>query len=147
MEICFNIGGLTHCYLIPVVEVPVHLPHPGPGPINYPQLFQDAMLVTSLRALASRVSDTGVRDALEGGISAATQALQERGGKHVSIRHADYIPTYDPGAPGGNAGTPGGVAGGYSPGRDFNLAAYIPTKDPGTRGGVAGGNTPGRDFE
>ena len=77
------------------------------------------MLVTWLRALASRVSDTGVRVAIEVGITAATQALQKRGGQHVSIRHAEYTRTYDPGSPGGNAGTPGGVAGGYSPGRDF----------------------------
>lgn len=86
MEICFRIGGQTHCYVIPVVEAPIGIVRPGPGPINYSELVQDALLIASLQATANRVSDDGVRSALQGGIGAAMEALRARGGEHVSLR-------------------------------------------------------------
>lgn len=34
-EICITIGGVRHCFSIPVL---VPSPHPGPGPVNFPEL-------------------------------------------------------------------------------------------------------------
>jgi hypothetical protein len=91
MTICIKVATQTHCYLIPIAEFPLIFRHPGPGPVNYPELFQDATLV-SLQSAAEKVSDIGVRNALQRGIDAATEALQKRGGEHVTINpegHSD----------------------------------------------------------
>jgi hypothetical protein len=85
MVICIRIGGVTHCYDIPIVLWPLGPHKPGPGPVNYPQLFRDATIVASLKSAADQVSDAGVKAALEGGIKAAVGALQKRGGEHVSV--------------------------------------------------------------
>lgn len=86
MKVCIKVGGKVHCYLIPVFEFPVTFPHPGPGPVNYPQLVQDAFVLSSLQAAAAtKVADPGVRSALQNGISDAIRALQKRAGEHVSI--------------------------------------------------------------
>lgn len=84
MKICFRIGGQEHCYDIPVVEIPVPVYRPGPGPINYPPFLYDATLVASIEAVANKVTDAGVRNALQSGILAAVKALKARGGDHVS---------------------------------------------------------------
>jgi hypothetical protein len=86
MVICFRVGEVEHCYVIPVIEIPVHFPGPGPGPINYPEFIEDAVLVASLQAAAARAHDDGVRDALAAGMKAATEALRRRAGDHVRIR-------------------------------------------------------------
>jgi hypothetical protein len=88
MVICFRVGGIEHCYYIPVIEWPPWWPH-GPGPVNYPQLLQDATLVATVQSLAARVEDQGVREAILGGSRIATQALQERAGDHVRIGEPD----------------------------------------------------------
>jgi len=83
MVICF--GG--HCYEI--VEIPFLLgpSRPGPGPINFPELFRDATIVASIQsAVATHVTDPGVRAALLSGTNAAVEALQKRGGSHVTVR-------------------------------------------------------------
>jgi hypothetical protein len=83
MWICF----LGHCYYIPVVIWPWGPGHtPGPGPVNYPQLIQDATIVASVNAALSNVSDEGVRGALQSGINAAVSALQKRAGGDVTIK-------------------------------------------------------------
>jgi hypothetical protein len=87
MEICINVGGRVHCFVVPVYQIPIHFPRPGPDPHNYPQLFQDAILIASLQSVASQVSDGGVRGALLEGVRAATRALQARGGAHVSVKN------------------------------------------------------------
>ncbi len=85
MQICIKVGGVRHCYGIPIFTFPINLHIPGPGPVNYPQLFQDGMLVASLQSAAEQVSDSGVREALAQGVAAATQALQKRAGEHVTV--------------------------------------------------------------
>ena len=85
MKICIKIGGVVHCYPIPVIEFPVTFHPPVPGPVNYPPLLQDAVVLSSLQAGALKVSDEGVRSALQRGVVAATQALQKRAGEHVTI--------------------------------------------------------------
>lgn len=84
MIICFRIGGKEHCYNIPVVEIPVPVYQHGPGPVNYPALLYDATLLASVEAAAKKVTDPGVRNALQSGINAAMQALKGRGGENVS---------------------------------------------------------------
>jgi len=85
MRICITIGGQTHCYYVPELDIPFRIHWPGPGPVNYPQLLQDAVIVATLHTAASKVSDEGVRSALLGGMAAATQALQRRAGAHVKV--------------------------------------------------------------
>ena len=86
MEICINYGGHVHCFVIPVVEVPVRWPHPGPGPVNYPQMFQDGMILASIQNLAQHVADANVKQSLHEGLAAATRAMQQHAGEHVTIR-------------------------------------------------------------
>jgi hypothetical protein len=85
MVICIKIGGTTHCYEIVEVSWPFGPSRPGPGPVNYPQLFRDATIVASLQTATNHVADAGVRAALQGGLTAAVGALQKRGGAHVSV--------------------------------------------------------------
>jgi hypothetical protein len=76
----------------------------GPGPINYPQLFADAMLVGSMRRMVEKVADAGARQALEHGMTAAQEAMQKHAGSDVTIRAAATAG----GAPsGGGIGNPG----------------------------------------
>jgi hypothetical protein len=85
MTICIKIGPIKHCFVIPVLQYPVHWKIPGPGPVNYPQLFQDGMLLASLQAASKDVSDEHVRGALDAGIATAIKALGKRAGEHVSV--------------------------------------------------------------
>jgi hypothetical protein len=62
------------------------IPKPGPGPVNYPAFISDAAIVTSLQALAKKISDKNVRDAAERGHSAAIEAMQKHIGSEVKIR-------------------------------------------------------------
>jgi hypothetical protein len=89
MIICFKLGGQEHCYDIPVIEIPLGPHRPGPGPVNYPQLLRDATILASLQAAAQHVSDAGVRDAVHSGIKTAVEALQRRGGAHISAFSED----------------------------------------------------------
>jgi len=84
MVICFRIGSVEHCYDIPVIEIPLPVHRPGPGPINYPPFIYDAVVLASVNAAAAKLTDGGVRSALEGGLHAALQALKKRAGEHVS---------------------------------------------------------------
>jgi hypothetical protein len=86
VTICFSIGGQEHCYEIPVVELPLHFPRPGSGPVNYPFLIQGLVLVASLHAVARGASDEGVREATQAGLEVAVQAMQSRAGDHVDIK-------------------------------------------------------------
>lgn len=86
MVICFIFGGQEHCFTLPVVEIPIHIPKPGPGPVNYPQFISDAAIVTSLQSLAKKISDTNVREAAERGHLAAIEAIQKHIGSEVKIR-------------------------------------------------------------
>jgi hypothetical protein len=86
MTICFTINKIRHCYTIPVFVVPM-TPHlPGPGPVNYPQLIEDAVLLASMQVFTSKASDAGVSKALRGGLDAAIKALQARAGENVTIQ-------------------------------------------------------------
>jgi hypothetical protein len=71
---------------VPIIEIPFHIPRPGPGPVNIPWLLQDATLVASLKEAANQAIDEGVRAALIGGIDAAIGAMQAVAGDHVEIR-------------------------------------------------------------
>jgi hypothetical protein len=88
MEICIHFGGQTHCFIIPILELPWHFPGPGPGPVNYPQLFADGILVASMRNMAEKVADAGARQALQQGVAAAQEAMQKHAGSDVTIRAA-----------------------------------------------------------
>jgi hypothetical protein len=83
MRICIRIGGVLHCFYIPIYRIPIHIPEPGPGPVNYPQFFVDASLVGSIHDAASKVSDERVRETLLRGVNDALSALKERGGEHA----------------------------------------------------------------
>jgi hypothetical protein len=85
MRICIRIGDVTHCYDIVEILWPIGPHRPGPGPVNYPELFRDATIVASLQSAVAQVSDGAVRTALQGGLKAAMGALQKRGGEHVSV--------------------------------------------------------------
>jgi len=85
MVICFQFGGQEHCFTVPIVEIPIHIPRPGPGPINYPAFLSDAAIVTSLQSLASKISDTNVREAATSGHKAAIEAMQKHIGSEVKI--------------------------------------------------------------
>jgi hypothetical protein len=77
--------GAEHCYSVPIVVVPVHLPPPGPNPYNYPFLMADAVIVGSLHALAQKISDEGARQAVHEGINDAVEAMQARVGKNARL--------------------------------------------------------------
>jgi hypothetical protein len=80
MVICID----GHCYEVVVIDVWPPQKH-GPG-TNYPPLFQDASLVASLESMAQKAADSGVRDALLGGVDAAIEALRSRAADGVEIR-------------------------------------------------------------
>jgi len=86
MLICFRVGGIEHCYYLPVPEWPPWRPWPGPPPpVNIPWLIQDATLVATLKQATLRVQDEKVRNALLTGVQNALSALQERAGENVRI--------------------------------------------------------------
>lgn len=65
MEICITIGGIRHCYEVPIVELPIPIHKPGRGPVNYPWLIRDAViLAASLRRRRLR-TPTFVKNSLE----------------------------------------------------------------------------------
>jgi hypothetical protein len=88
MEICFTYGGRLHCFFVPILSWPIIIPKPGPGPVNYPAFLSDAFLVASLHSMVQHVSDQHVRQSLEGGISAALEALRKHIGSEVTIKVA-----------------------------------------------------------
>ncbi len=102
MVIYFNVGGKEHSYLVPIYDFNFKIPHVGPGPVNIPYLIFDASILASVEEAASKLSDTGVREALMKGIVAAVEALQKRGGARISLETA------------GGAATGGGT---HGPGR------------------------------
>lgn len=104
MQICFRLGGVEHCYEIPVIEVPIVPFRPGPGPVNYPQLIRDATILASFQAAAKHVSDAGVREAVYSGINTAVEALQKRGGAHVAVFAEDGGHTAPSAPTGGRVG-------------------------------------------
>ena len=63
-------------------------PHPGPGPVNFPQFLAHASLLASLEDATNKISDGGVRDAVRRGIVAAVEALEKRAGVRVSMEAA-----------------------------------------------------------
>jgi hypothetical protein len=86
MEICLTIDGQRHCYEVPVVELPIAIHKPGPGPINYPWLIRDALILTAVQAATNKVADDIVREKLSAGVDAALKAIQERAGAHVELQ-------------------------------------------------------------
>lgn len=85
MEICFTIGGVRHCYFIPIFVWPIHFTKPGPGPVNYPALFVDASVIASIHEVTRNLSDEKVRGELMRGVEGAVAALKQRAGEHVEI--------------------------------------------------------------
>jgi hypothetical protein len=86
MEICFTIGGKKHCFILPVLVIPIEIPKPLP-PINFPEFISDAVILGSLQASAKKIADEKVREAAECGFSGAIEALQKRIGSEVTIRY------------------------------------------------------------
>ena len=87
MVICFKIGGVVHCYDIPIIELPFPVYRPGPGPVNYPAFLHDATVIAGINAAVAKISDHGLQEALLTGVKSAVQALQKRGGAHIeSVR-------------------------------------------------------------
>jgi hypothetical protein len=85
MRICITFGGVRHCFEVPILEWPVHFKIPGPRPVNYAQLLQDGILISSFQEAAKNISDNAVRGAVENGLGAALKAMQKRAGEHISI--------------------------------------------------------------
>ena len=86
MQICIKFGGKIHCFYLPILQWPVIWHKPGPGPVNYPALFQDAILLASIQKVAQELTEGTVRTAVVGGISSAFKALQQHAGADVSIK-------------------------------------------------------------
>lgn len=86
MRICFTIGGVQHCYYIPIFVFPITFHKPGPGPVNYPAFLVDATVIASIHEAARHVSDERVRGALQSGVEAAMGALKERAGEHAEVQ-------------------------------------------------------------
>ena len=84
MEICISFGGMRQCFFVPVLRVP-WVPHPGPGPVNYPAFLSDAMTLATLHEFANNVVDGKVKGALQTGIQTAVRAMQEHIGQEVQI--------------------------------------------------------------
>ena len=85
MRICITFAGVRHCFEVPILEWPIKFKIPGPGPINYPQLLQDGILISSFQGAAKTISDSAVRGAVENGLGAALKAMQKRAGEGISI--------------------------------------------------------------
>ncbi len=85
MKICFGPEDDKHCFEIPLVESPLGAPPTPGGPVNDPFLIYDATVIASAQAVANKASDQKVISALQGGITAALQILQRRGGNLVSF--------------------------------------------------------------
>jgi hypothetical protein len=97
MDICFMINGTEHCYTIPEVEIALHAYRPpGIGPINYPPFLYDATVLASIQTAAAKIQDEDVRGAIRSGVSAAAEALQRRGGEHISKIILDEINSTKP---------------------------------------------------
>jgi hypothetical protein len=82
MVICVD----GHCYDVVVIPWPWQGWKPGPGPINYPALMHDATLVASVESVVQHAADDNVRAALQGGIDAAINAIQDRAADGVEVR-------------------------------------------------------------
>jgi hypothetical protein len=80
MEICIKIGGKLHCFFLPVILWPIQWGRPGPGPVNYPPLFQDAIVLASLHAAAQHVTEGPIRTAVEGEFPPASRPCNKRPG-------------------------------------------------------------------
>ena len=85
MEICFNYGGMRHCFYLPVIEIPVVWGRPGPGPINYPAFIQDMIVLASVSNVVKQIGDENVRKMLQDGISNGLKAAQKHAGTDVTI--------------------------------------------------------------
>ncbi len=85
MEICINYGGRRHCFFLPIYQIPVNWGKPGPGPVNYPALFQDAIILASIANVAKQITDESVRKSLQEGLSAGLKAAQKHAGSDVTI--------------------------------------------------------------
>ena len=89
MEICITYGGMRHCFVIPLILIPIHWPVPGPGPVNYPQMFQDAMILATIRDLAKNAGDEKLREAINHGVEAGIHAMRQHAGADVAIRSTE----------------------------------------------------------
>jgi hypothetical protein len=85
MEICFTINGIRHCFIIPVLEWPVNWKIPGDGPVNYPPLIQDAIILAAFKNAVEKIGDASVREVVQSGIKQGAAALQRLAGSHVAI--------------------------------------------------------------
>jgi len=85
MEICINYGGKKHCFFLPTLQIPVSWGKPGPGPVNYPALFQDSMILAAVSNVTRQITDENVRKAVDEGIAAGFRAAQKHAGADVSI--------------------------------------------------------------
>jgi hypothetical protein len=85
MEICFKLGGQWHCYYIPILFYPIDWGLPGPGPVNYPAVIQDAIILASAQKAVAKVSDETARRGVEHAITAGFAAIQKRAGADVKI--------------------------------------------------------------
>jgi hypothetical protein len=90
MEICISYGGMKNCFFIPIYTIPIDWRKPGPGPVNYQQLVQDATILATISDLAKHAGDEKLRQALGHGIEAGLKAMQQHAGEHVEIKMASY---------------------------------------------------------
>ena len=86
MEICMTVNGQRHCYEVPVVEISIPIHKPGPGPINYPWLIRDAVILAAIQSAIEKVADANVRERLSVGLGEALKAIEERAGSGVSVQ-------------------------------------------------------------
>jgi hypothetical protein len=70
----------------PDSRIPIRIPRPGPGPVNYPPFLADAVVLASMKSMAQHFSDENVRKSVERGFSTALEAMQKRIGSDVTIR-------------------------------------------------------------
>ena len=65
--------------------IPVSWGRPGPGPVNYPALFQDSIILAAVANAAKQITDENVRQSVEEGITAGFRVAQKHAGPDVSI--------------------------------------------------------------
>ncbi|MFP5229667.1 MAG: hypothetical protein ACLGXA_18795 [Acidobacteriota bacterium] len=84
MRICIKIGDRTWCFWIPILLYPLHPPKPDPEK-EYGELIHDATILASVHAAAKQLSDAGVREALNSGVTSAVAVAQKKAGANVSL--------------------------------------------------------------
>jgi hypothetical protein len=90
MQFCYQTspGGVVRCLRVPSATGP----QPGGPPVDapamndYSSLLADASILSAVQDWSGQISDSDVRQALLGGVTAAVSAMQKRAGEGIQIK-------------------------------------------------------------